>query len=255
MEREVIDTLIVSDVHLGSELCQARTLLKVLQRFSFRRLILNGDIFDSHKPAKRLKKSHFDVLRHISGLMKPENRCEVVWIPGNHDPNIAQILKWLYGEDVVIYDEYIWEYGRERHLAIHGDQFDTFYQRNWWFTEFATWVYTIAQLYAPRWFCTFLKRNAKHYVRATTLVAEGALAHARHKKARYIFCGHTHFPTHVDRGNAGSHYFNSGSWTESVCTYITVSECSIMVRAFAEDGIELEPLHVFPLRSIISAAG
>ena len=45
MNREEIDTLIVSDVHFGSELCNAELLLEVMSKFRFRRLVLNGDIF------------------------------------------------------------------------------------------------------------------------------------------------------------------------------------------------------------------
>ena len=46
MTKEKIDTLILSDIHFGSELCNAELLLEVLSRFKFKRLILNGDIFD-----------------------------------------------------------------------------------------------------------------------------------------------------------------------------------------------------------------
>jgi hypothetical protein len=37
----------------------------------------------------RLKKNHLKALSFISGLSKPENRCEVVWIEGNHDEGIS----------------------------------------------------------------------------------------------------------------------------------------------------------------------
>jgi len=46
MTKEKIDTLILSDIHFGSELCNAELLFEVMSKFKFRRLILNGDIFD-----------------------------------------------------------------------------------------------------------------------------------------------------------------------------------------------------------------
>ena len=46
MTKEKIDTLILSDIHFGSELCNAELLFEVMCKFKFRRLILNGDIFD-----------------------------------------------------------------------------------------------------------------------------------------------------------------------------------------------------------------
>jgi UDP-2,3-diacylglucosamine pyrophosphatase LpxH len=45
MDPVVHDTLIVSDLHLGSEISRARDALRLLRRERFRRLILLGDIF------------------------------------------------------------------------------------------------------------------------------------------------------------------------------------------------------------------
>jgi len=41
-----VDTLIVSDVHLGSDLSRPDALLATLRQYTFQRLILLGDIFD-----------------------------------------------------------------------------------------------------------------------------------------------------------------------------------------------------------------
>ncbi|MFN4917762.1 MAG: hypothetical protein ACK5HH_09960, partial [Ignavibacteria bacterium] len=43
---EEVDTLIVSDIHLGSEVSRSKQLLDVIKQFQFKRLILNGDVFD-----------------------------------------------------------------------------------------------------------------------------------------------------------------------------------------------------------------
>src|SRR5262249_7441486 len=92
-DREDGDTLIVSDVYLGSELCNAELFCRVLSGFRLKRLVLNGDIFDhlnlefevktrhlreGKQPRvkkHRLKKSHLKALSLISGLSKPENDC------------------------------------------------------------------------------------------------------------------------------------------------------------------------------------
>ena len=126
MTKEKIDTLILSDIHFGSELCNAELLFEVMSKFKFRRLILNGDIFDhlnlefeektrhlrDGEPPRvkkhRLKKSHLKALSFISGLSKPENDCEVVWIEGNHDEGISYIFSSLIG--ATVYNEYMWEY-------------------------------------------------------------------------------------------------------------------------------------------------
>ena len=50
------DTIIISDIHLGSPLCQAKELSEFLQQIRVKQLILAGDIFDDLKfqpcPAK-----------------------------------------------------------------------------------------------------------------------------------------------------------------------------------------------------------
>ena len=157
MSREEIDTLIVSDVHFGSELCNAELLLEVMSKFKFRRLVLNGDIFDhlnlefeektrhlrnGQRPRvkkHRLKKSHLNALSFISGLSKPENDCEVVWIEGNHDEGISYIFSSLIG--ATVYNEYMWEFAGKKCLAIHGDQFDQFYRDHSSLVDWGTWFY------------------------------------------------------------------------------------------------------------------
>ena len=51
-----IDTLILSDLHLGADMSRAREALRVLRRNKYRRLILLGDIF-ADLNFGRLKKS------------------------------------------------------------------------------------------------------------------------------------------------------------------------------------------------------
>ena len=166
MKKEVIDTLILSDIHLGSELCNAELLLAVMSHFRFRRLILNGDIFDhlnlefevktrhlkeGQQPRvkkHRLKKSHLKALSFISGLSKPENDCDVVWIEGNHDEGISHILSSLIG--ATVFDEYIWEFAGKSCLAVHGDQFDEFYRDHFNLVEWGTWAYHTLQSVGPR---------------------------------------------------------------------------------------------------------
>ena len=43
---KIIDTLICSDLHLGTKISRADLLLKELKQYQFNRLILNGDIFE-----------------------------------------------------------------------------------------------------------------------------------------------------------------------------------------------------------------
>jgi len=84
------DTLILSDVHLGSELSRARDALDVLESHRFRRLILLGDIF-ADLNFRRLTSEHWMFLTHIRKLSNPKRRVEVVWVEGNHDHGLANL--------------------------------------------------------------------------------------------------------------------------------------------------------------------
>jgi len=84
----VCDTLILSDLHLGSEISRARDALRMLKQSSFRRLILLGDIF-SDLNFGRLKKEHWQFLGYIRKLSNPKRQVEVVWVEGNHDRGLT----------------------------------------------------------------------------------------------------------------------------------------------------------------------
>jgi UDP-2,3-diacylglucosamine pyrophosphatase LpxH len=254
MIKEKIDTLILSDIHFGSELCNAELLFEVLSKFKFRRLILNGDIFDhlnlefeektrhlrdGERPRvkrHRLKKSHFKALSFISGLSKPENDCEVVWIEGNHDEGISYLFSSLIG--ATVYNEYMWNFAGKKCLAIHGDQFDQFYRNHFNLVEWGTWVYQVLQSFGPKAYplCLYLKNNSKHYARVINMVAEGAVKYAEKKGADFVFCGHTH---HVEHKKMGAiHYYNSGTMQSEVVSFVTLGEQGVRIHFFERDSSE-----------------
>src|SRR5262245_65883233 len=85
-EHPMYDAVVISDIHLGSDNCQARDLVHFLESVrrgprAAKKLILNGDVFDSID-FRRLKKHHWRVLSEIRKL---SDETEVVWINGNHD--------------------------------------------------------------------------------------------------------------------------------------------------------------------------
>ena len=78
----------------------------------------------------------------------------------------------------------------------------------------------------------FLDRLNTRWLRLSTKVAAGALAHARHHQAARIFCGHTHAALH--RHEDGIDYYNSGSWIDERPTYITVGEEGVQIHEYPE---------------------
>src|SRR5256885_2541050 len=138
MDLHVYNTLILSDLHLGAETSHAREATRVLKENRFRRLILLGDIFADLNFA-RLTKEHWKFLGQIRKLSNPKRQVEVVWVEGNHDHGLTNIMSHLVG--VRVYQEYVWDYQGVHHLAIHGHQFDGFQINNVSLCRAGTWLY------------------------------------------------------------------------------------------------------------------
>jgi len=79
MQEKWFDTVIISDLHLGSEVSRAGDALEFLQAVHFKRLILLGDIF-ADLNFSRLTKEHWKFLGHIRKLSNPKHEVEVVWV-------------------------------------------------------------------------------------------------------------------------------------------------------------------------------
>jgi UDP-2,3-diacylglucosamine pyrophosphatase LpxH len=231
MDAPVHDTLILSDVHLGAEISRARAALSMLKENSFRRLILLGDIF-ADLNFGRLKKEHWQFLGLIRKLSNPKRKIEVVWVEGNHDLGLTNVMSHLVG--VRVFQQYEWEYAGLRHLAIHGHQFDGFAVNSVSLSSLGTNFFLALQKLdlkgnpmsrlIDRWNTRFLRMSSK--------VAGGALEYARQHHADRIFCGHTHQALHETRD--GVDYYNSGGWIDSKLTYITVGEDGVRIHEYKE---------------------
>lgn len=215
--KKVIGTLIISDIHLGSDLSRVRKLAEVFRAYQFKRLILNGDIFDGFN-FKRLSSAHWGILSFIRKLSK---KSEVIWIHGNHD-GIISALSQLLG--VRIYRQYIWKDKGKKYLAIHGHQFDRFLHKNIVLSAIAIFIYNAIQKLSGqnRFLSSWLKNNSKSWLRLSNEVAGGAVRYARIRKADYVFCGHTHLADY--REIRGVKYYNSGSWVEIPSSYIIIKD-------------------------------
>jgi UDP-2,3-diacylglucosamine pyrophosphatase LpxH len=230
----LIDAIILSDLHLGSSNCQARSLCHFLeriarQRLSTARLILNGDVFDSID-FRRLKKHHWKVL---SLIRKLSDRVKVIWLCGNHDGS-AEIVSHLLG--VTVMEEYILRSGKQRVLILHGHRFDDFIDAHPILTWLGDCVYLFLQwIDKSHSFAKVAKKGSKIFVRFARK-QEGAVEYARKRGCDVVCCGHTH--------QAGStetppvRYYNGGCWTELPCSYLTIAEGSIQLHWLAKNEIE-----------------
>jgi UDP-2,3-diacylglucosamine pyrophosphatase LpxH len=235
MSTAAYDTLILSDLHLGSEVSRAEEATRMLKDNRFRRLILLGDIF-SDLNFRRLTKEHWKFLGYIRKLSNPKRGIEVVWVEGNHDQGLTEVMSHLVG--VKVYQEYLWEFGGQRHLAVHGHQFDRFLVNNWLLSRVNTFLHLQLQKldFKGKWFSRFVDRMGTRWLRLSAKVAAGAVSYARLRGVRRIFCGHTHVS--LCRERDGIEYYNTGSWTDSIPTYLTVDAEGVRIHDSVEIRLE-----------------
>ena len=189
-----------------------------------RRLILNGDVFDSID-FRRLNKRHWNVL---SLIRKLSDRMTITWVCGNHD-GPADPISHILG--VQVREEYEFRSGKRLVLALHGHQFDDFISMYPTITFLADLVYRFLQaIDTTHRFARFAKSNTKIFLRCIEKIRTESMAYAASKDCDIVCCGHTH---HAESMTVGPvEYFNSGCWTESPSTFLTVANGIVRLESF-----------------------
>ena len=232
MERQLYDVLILSDLHLGSRASKAKEATRVLKSCHFRRLILLGDIFCNLNFA-RLKKEHWNFLSYIRKLSNPKRNVQVIWIEGNHDYGLTEVMSHLVG--IPVYKEYIWKSGGNQNLAIHGHQFDRLiFKDNSVINRAVSNIHMGIQKIEPkgRHFSRLLDIMGTQWQRLTSRVAKKAIEYGKNQGANRIFCGHTHEPIIITTDAV--EYYNAGAWTSERPTFITVFGQEVKVHEYNE---------------------
>jgi UDP-2,3-diacylglucosamine pyrophosphatase LpxH len=224
----IYEKIIISDIHLGSEVCQSKKLYDFLVliesgQIKTNELIINGDLFDSWD-FRKLKRSHWKILSKLRNLSKNKH---IVWINGNHD-GPAEVISHLLGVDFL--EEYIFKSGNKKIMVLHGDKFDNFISNYPLLTRLADKFYRFIQKLDKSFYLAKLaKKSSKTFLRATEQVKHKAKIYAKKNNCDVIVCGHTHAHTSC-LGEVS--YFNSGCWTENTCSYIAVKNGSLSINIF-----------------------
>jgi len=236
------DAIIVSDIHLGSSNCQSKALTQLLEDIADGAvmtdcLILNGDVFDSFD-FRRLGKHHWKVL---SMIRKLSDQINIIWICGNHDGS-AEIVSHLLG--VTVKDEYIFCSGAREILVLHGHTFDDFIDAHPILTWVGDCIYALLQwVDSSHTIARMAKKGSKTFVRCVQKIERGAIAQAKRMGCDVVCCGHTHLAAENLHDQSGVHYFNSGCWTESPCTYLTSVDGRVQLNSLLPSvSIESETL-------------
>ncbi len=227
------DCIVISDLHLGSDVCQA----KLLEAFSSEWAVLtssrvlvinNGDIFDDLN-FNRLTKRHFACLKVIRRNSDRDD-FRLIWMRGNHD-GPADIISHIVGVEIL--DEYVYRNDQIELLILHGDQFDTFITHYKWLTEISCGIFYYIQkwmlLIAARW----ILPDSWKPLAAQQHAADRCRLCDRIRDVsawiRHVTCGHTHLPltSVVD----GIQYLNTGTWIESPpCPFVSVRGAQVSLE-------------------------
>lgn len=235
----MLDAIVISDLHLGSEVCQAKQLVHFLEQLKEEllvtsELILNGDVFDSWD-FRRLKKNHWKVLSVIRSL---SDHVKIVWITGNHDhPEDAATVAHLIGAEIV--EQYVLESGGKRILLFHGHIFDRFISDHpivtWVVDVLYSWLHKIDKSFRlSRW----AKHSSKTFLRCSAKIEAEAKRYAQKFGCTAVLCGHTHHERISTEDEV--EYYNSGSWCELPCVYLTIDDGRIENHHFVHEPAYLE---------------
>jgi UDP-2,3-diacylglucosamine pyrophosphatase LpxH len=222
-----VRTVIISDVHLGTDDCKIREVNHFLKHTRCERLILNGDIIDGWRLKKTgyWPKSHTRFVRLV--LKKLEKRdTEVIYLRGNHDDVLAKFLPIAF-ENLKIVEDFVHDTPRGKYLVLHGDVFDTITKNFVFLAYVGDWGYR-ALMRLNRLYNKWRAWQGKEYYSLSKAVkarVKKAVNHvsnfeqhiaelARSRGCIGVICGHIHTP--ADRMMDDVHYLNSGDWVESL---------------------------------------
>jgi len=221
-----VRTLFLSDIHLGFKRARVRELMEFLHGIEAECIVLAGDIIDAWSLARRLfwSAEHTQVLRLLLARRRAGTR--LVYLPGNHDAELAVLAEMLRGQ-LEVHREWVHRTARgERLLVMHGDQFDEELACPRWLYWLGDTLYSatlalnhrlndarrgLGWSYLP--LAERLKLSLGTSVRFIQRFEQIAVDHARTHGYDGIVCGHIH-RARLCRV-AGTMYCNTGDWVES----------------------------------------
>ena len=221
-------TVWISDIHLGTQGCNADLLMDFLKSVECETLYLVGDIIDGW----RLKRGwywpprHNDVIRRFLKMAKQGTR--VIYVPGNHDEVFRDYTGLHFGGVELAYEVIHETADGRRLLVLHGDKFDGVVLYARWLAFLGDYAYA-ALLKMNIWFnsirrrfklpywslSAYLKQRVKNAVEYISRYEDVVAQAAAERGVDGIVCGHIHSAEIRQYGSIT--YYNDGDWVES-CT-------------------------------------
>jgi len=231
LKRNHYKTIVLSDIHLGTNNSKAKEVVRFLKNNSCEKLILNGDIIDGWQLRKsgKWKKKHTRFFRIILKMIE-KKETEVIYIRGNHDDFLDHILPFNFA-GISIKKDHIHLSGDKKYLVLHGDIFDAITTHLRWLAMLGDIGYTFL-LWVNKMYNNYrIKRGLPYYSlsQAIKQKVKGAVSYisdyenelvkyAKLKGCQGVICGHIHHPAISQYGDVT--YMNSGDWVESLSALV-----------------------------------
>jgi UDP-2,3-diacylglucosamine pyrophosphatase LpxH len=225
-------TIVISDLHLGTNGSKAKELVRFLKMHSCEKLILNGDIIDGWQLKKYgvWKKKHTKFIRQVMKMIDNDD-TQVIYTRGNHDDFLDNFLPLKIGKNFSIVLEHIHYSKGKRYLVTHGDVFDSITTNMKWLSKlgdigytFLLWLNKVYNNYRTRKGLPYyslsqkIKSKAKSVVNFISDFEQELVNYATDRKCEGVICGHIHQPAIKMYGNI--EYLNSGDWVESLSALV-----------------------------------
>ncbi len=242
MER--INTLFISDVHLGTKKSRPDKLLEVFRKYEFERLVIVGDFIDLTALRRKFhwQESHSTVVQKI--LRMSRKGVRVTYILGNHDCYLRGLIKDtnISLGDIEIADEMVHTTkAGERIYVCHGDQFDGFvrlrpllYRVGDAAYEFSfrinAWYNATRRLLGLEYWSLskFLKSRVKNAIAFVNDFKRLSEMKAAETGTDAIMIGHIHTPCIEELGT--KKYYSTGDFCESCSYMVETTEGEIRLR-------------------------
>jgi UDP-2,3-diacylglucosamine pyrophosphatase LpxH len=229
MEQRKLEVAVISDLHLATHACKAKSVLKYLKSIAPKILVLNGDIIDSWRFSRSyFPKSHLKLVRYMIKML--EKGIKIYYVSGNHDEFLRKFNLSEIG-NLKIVNHLIINLNGEKTLIIHGDVFDSIVNKAKWLAKFGAATYGLLTVInkfinaAIRFFgfreiiiYKSIKKSLLREDRILTRFESAAIAAAKKHGCSTVICGHTHTPKDkiAVSDTKSIRYMNCGDWVENL---------------------------------------
>jgi UDP-2,3-diacylglucosamine pyrophosphatase LpxH len=233
MDRVYYQTVVLSDIHLGSSFSKTMEVAEFLKSIDCDKLILNGDIIDGwhlrKKSPKTWNKKHTLFFRVILKMMENFG-TEIVYVRGNHDDFLDSVIPINFSNLKIVKD-YIHKSNGRQYYVTHGDIFDNITSNMKWLSKLGDMGYTML-LHINKYYNYYrslvgkpyysVAQTAKQKVKsAVSYISDFEVSLVELAKTKHcdgIICGHIHHPE--NRYYEDIHYLNSGDWIDSLSALV-----------------------------------